>query len=130
VWCGMVRIVTEGQLALRRAIFEAFAATGEPPEVPDSPDLRALEAAHVVVLDEDARIVMAHPFAGHRDGARVEAAGRTWWGSCAWDGFGIVHALGLEGATITAQGLEVAEPGVVFEVAVPAARWWDDIAHT
>jgi hypothetical protein len=24
----------------------------------------------------------------------------------------------------------VAEPGVVFEVAVPAARWWEDIADT
>ena len=56
--------------------------------------------------------------------------GRTWWGNCAWDGFGIVHALGLRDATITAQGLTAGEPGVVFEVAVPAARWWDDIADT
>jgi len=122
--------VTTRQLALRRRIFEAFAATGAPPDLPDSPDLRALAAAHVVVLDDHARIVMAHPFAAHRDGARVEAGGRTWWGNCAWDGFGIVHALGLGGATITAQGIDASEPGVLFEVAVPAARWWDDIAHT
>lgn len=122
--------MTTEQLALRRTIFEAFAATGDPPPLPDSPDLRALAAAHVVVLDDDARIVMAHPFAGHRDGARVDAGGRTWWGNCAWDGFGIVHALGLRDARITAQGIDAGEPGVVFEVAVPAARWWDDIAHT
>jgi hypothetical protein len=122
--------VTAQQLALRRRIFEAFAATGAPPDLADSPDLRALAAAHVVVLDDAVRIVMAHPFAAHRDGARVEAGGRTWWGNCAWDGFGIVHALGLDGATITAQGIDASEPGVLFEVAVPAARWWDDIAHT
>lgn len=130
MWCGMVGIVTGDQLALRRTIFEAFAATGAPPELPDSADLRALAGGHVVVLGEDARIVMAHPFAAHRAGARVDAGGRTWWGNCAWDGFGIVHALGLEDATITANGHTAGEHGIEFEVAVPAARWWDDIAHT
>jgi hypothetical protein len=126
----MVAIVTDEQLALRRRIFEAFAATGDPPAVPDTDDLRVLADAHVVTLGDDARIVMAHPFAGHRDGTRVDADGRTWWGNCAWDGFGIVHALGLSDAMITAQGHTAGAPGVVFEVAVPAARWWDDIAHT
>jgi hypothetical protein len=128
--------VTEAQLELRRAILAAFRSRGAPPPVPDGEDLRALAAAHVVVLDDRARIVMAHPFAAHRDGARVEAGGRTWWGNCAWDGFGIVSALGLREATITAQGIDVpvldGEPrsDAVFHVAVPAARWWDDIAHT
>lgn len=126
----MVAIVTEEQLALRRTIFEAFAATGAPPELPDSPDLRALGAAHVIVLDDDARIVMAHPFAAHTRGARVDSGGRTWWGNCVWDGFGIVHALGLQDATITSGGRSTGEPGIEFEVAVPAAHWWDDIAHT
>jgi hypothetical protein len=126
----MVAIVTQEQLALRRAIFESFAATGTPPELPDAPDLRALAAAHVVVLDDEARIRMAHPFAAHQDGARVDAGGRTWWGNCAWDGFGIVHALGLHDATITADGHTTDEPGIEFEVAVPAAHWWDDIGHT
>lgn len=126
------------ELQLRRTIFEAFAATGAPPPgVADSPELRALAERHVVVLDGDGRILMAHPFAAHTDGARVRAQGRTWWGNCAWDGFGIVHALGLAGATITAQGIEVhtsdGVPGptdAVFGVAVPAAHWWDDIGHT
>ncbi len=129
--------MTGEQLALRAEIFRAFAATGAPPELPDSPALRALAERHVVVLDSDGRIVMAHPFAAHAGGARVEAGRRTWWGNCAWDGFGIVHALGLEEATVTAQGIAVRvaggvpeEAGAVFDVAVPAARWWDDIAHT
>jgi hypothetical protein len=126
----MVAIVTEEQLALRRTIFEAFAATGAPPELEDTPALRALAAVHVVVLDADGRILMAHPFAAHDAGARVDAGGRTWWGNCAWDGFGIVHALGLDAATITADGHTADDPGIEFEVAVPAVRWWEDIGHT
>ena len=130
--------MTEAQLALRAEIFRSFAATGAPPELPDSPDLRALAERHVVVLDGDGRIVMAHPFAAHTGGARVDAGGRTWWGNCAWDGFGIVHALALPEATVTAQGVAVRvregvpdeAGGAVFDVAVPAARWWEDIAHT
>ena len=129
--------MTDAQLALRRKIFEAFAATGAPPELDDSPDLRALAERHVVVLDAGGRIVMAHPFAAHTEGARVDAGGRTWWGNCAWDGFGIVHALGLREATVTAQGIAVRvaggvpeASGAVFDVAVPASRWWEDIAHT
>ena len=125
-------------LDLRAEIFRAFAETGAPPALTDSPDLRALADRHVVVLDDGARIRMAHPFAAHQDGARVDAQDRTWWGNCAWDGFGIVHALGLPDATVTAQGIAVRvrggvpEPaaGAVFAVAVPAARWWDDIGHT
>jgi len=133
----MVRRVNREQLALRAEIFRAFAATGAPPALPDSPELRALAERHVVVLGGDGRIRMAHPFAAHTAGARVDAAGRTWWGNCAWDGFGIVHALRLADATVYAQGIEVAvRDGVpeatraTFHVAVPAARWWDDIAHT
>ena len=125
------------QLELRAEIFRAFAASGAPPDLPDSPVLRALAERHVVVLDRHARIRMAHPFAAHPDGARVDGGGRTWWGNCAWDGIGIVHALGLAEATVTAQGVAVAlrdgvpeESDAVFDVAVPAAHWWDDIAHT
>src|SRR5690349_21489919 len=89
-------------LALRRRIFAGFAATGEPPEIDE--DLRSLAEQHVVALDHDGRLLMAHPFAAHREGARVDAGDRTWWGNCAWDGLGIVHALGLRDWTISAQG--------------------------
>ena len=75
---------------------------------------------------------MAHPFANHTDGARVDAGGRTWWGNCAWDAFGIVAALGLAGRDDHRPGHHV--PGhdddAVFHVLVPAAHWWDDIAFT
>src|SRR3954453_12183264 len=134
--CDAARVTGE-QLVLRRRIFRAFAETGGPPELPDSPDLRALADRHVVVLDPGARMVMAHPFAAHHTGARVDASDRTWWGNCAWDGFGIVHALALAEAPVTAQGIAVRvrngmpEPtDAVFALTVPAARWWEDIAHT
>jgi hypothetical protein len=80
---------------------------------------------------------MAHPFAGHRSGARVDSGGRTWWGNCAWDGFGIVAALGLADADVASSGVTVhvrggapVEDDVMFHVQVPARQWWDDIAFT
>ena len=125
--------MTPEQLALRMGIFAAFAETGEPPSLPDSPELRALADQHVVVLDDAARIVMAHPFASPaRDEAlrtRVTAGGRTWFGNCAWDGLGIVAALGLEGASVESGGV-CAEEAALFHVAVPARHWWDDIGFT
>ena len=68
--------------------------TGAP--LPEA-DYRSLAEQHVVALDDDGRVWMAHPFAAHTDGARVDAGGRTWWGNCAWDAFGIVAALDLAG---------------------------------
>ena len=127
--------MSEHDLRLRRAIFESFAATGKPAEIP-SDDLRSLAEQHVVALDDDGKVWMAHPFAAHHDGTRVESGGRTWWGNCAWDGFGIVAALGLAEATITAQDISLrVEHGAVtgdavFHVLVPARRWWADIGFT
>ena len=123
--------MTERELTLRRKIMAAFAETGAPPQVEEAerPVLEALAGHHVVALDGAGEILMAHPFAAHRDGARVDGSGRKWWGNCAWDAYGIVAALGLSDATITCNGLH-AGPGVTFHVAVPAAAWWDDIAHT
>jgi len=131
--------VTAQELALRRRVMESFAATGEPPRVADEPALRRLAEQHVVVLeeaDDGPRILMAHPFAGHRDGARVDAGGRTRWGNCAWDGLGIVAALGLTDATVASDGrvVQVRSGGAVdegiFHVAGPAREWWADIGFT
>ena len=125
--------MNERDLTLRRAILESFAATGTPGE---HGDVRSLADQHVVALDDDGRIWMAHPFAAHHDGARVESGGRTWSGNCAWDGFGIVAALGLNEATITAQDITLhikdgeLAGDAVFGVLVPARHWWDDIGFT
>jgi hypothetical protein len=118
----------EHDLALRRELFAAFASGAPLPEA----DYGSLAEEHVVALDERGAVLMAHPFAAHTDGARVDTRERTWWGNCAWDAFGIVAALGLEDATITAQGITLGpeDEDAVFGVLVPAARWWDDIAFT
>jgi hypothetical protein len=123
-------------LSVRRRIFEAFAATGQAPVLEDSATVRELAERHVIVLGDDGRILMAHPFAGHPHGTRVDAGERTWWGNCAWDGLGIVAALGLRQATVTSNGIGIeivtGEPvgDIVFHIAVPAQRWWEDIAFT
>ena len=128
--------MTERELALRREIMAAFAETGAPPAPADAATLRSLAEQHVVVLDDHGRIAMAHPFAAPGADARVDSGGRTWWGSCAWDGLGIVAALGLGEATVANNGIELhVEDGdvrdnAIFNVQVPARHWWDDIAHT
>ena len=130
--------MTERELALRREIMSAFAATGEPPAVDDHDTLRSLADQHVVALDDAGHIRMAHPFADHREGTQVTFGARTWWGSCAWDGLGIVAALGLMEADLTSgratlevRDGRVADAGdLVFHVLLPAREWWDDIAHT
>ena len=122
--------MTDAELALRRTIMEAFAGTGAPPPaVEDRDTLTRLADRHVVVLDDDEAISMAHPFAAHTDGARVDAGRRPWWGNCAWDGLGIVAALGLRDAVVTSGGVR-GGPGALFHVAVPARAWWDDIGFT
>src|SRR3954470_22021496 len=121
--------MTDRELALRHSIMQTFAATGRPPEVDDTGTLRSLAAQHVVALGDDGRIYMAHPFAGHVCGARVEAQGRTWWGNCAWDALGIVAALGLTGATVTSNSVTLTSDSL-FHVAVPAREWWADIGFT
>jgi hypothetical protein len=133
--------VTERELALRRTIMESFAETGAPPHVVDRVTLSALAVQHVVVLTDDhratPRILMAHPFAAHHAGARVESGGRTWWGNCAWDALGIVAALDLADAQVTdASGLTLEVRGgrpvgdAVFHIVVPAREWWADIGFT
>jgi hypothetical protein len=131
----MVERVDAHLLDARRQIFEAFAAGDEPPRL-DAAVLRALEEKHVVVL-RDGGVWMAHPFAAHRWGTRVAAPdGREWWGNCAWDGLGIVAALGLGDALVESGDVtlhvrdRVVLNNALFHIAVPARHWWDDIEHT
>ena len=129
--------MTPGARDVRRSIFAAFAATGTPPDTSTLPAdaLAELARLHIVVL-RDGAIHMAHPFAGHREGAHVVAPEGEWWGNCAWDGLGIVAALRLPAATIDSGGVTLhVRDGAVsgdarFHVAVPARHWWDDIEHT
>ena len=101
-----------------------------------------LHDAHALVLDPAGAIRMANPFSGVPTAYRVHAAGRWWFGNCAWDAFGICAALHQGGRIETACG-DCRQPAriavrdqrpdddsLLFHCLVPAARWWDDIVFT
>jgi Alkylmercury lyase len=104
---------------------------------------RRLHEAHALVLEPDrVQIRMANPFSAVPTPHRVEAAGRPWYGNCAWDAFGICAALHVDGRVETAcpdcgEPIEVELRGgrpddesLLFQCLLPAAHWWDDIVFT
>ncbi len=57
---------------------EALARTGAPPPaIEDRAAFERLAERHVVALDDAGGIRIAHPFAAHPEGTRVDANGRT-----------------------------------------------------
>ncbi len=116
------------------------AALGQPqPEVEES--LRRLAASRLLVLaPATTNVWIAPPFCAVPTDFRVRAEGRTYWGICIWDALGIPAALHTD-ATITARcsdcgddlELEVREGRLVrsdglVHFAVPASRWWENVA--
>lgn len=103
---------------------------------------RRLDDAHALVLDETGAIRMANPFSAVPTPYRVHADGRSWYGNCAWDAFGICAALHADGRVETtcpdcgdAIVVEMRDgrpddESLLFHCLVPAARWWDDIVFT
>ena len=121
---------------------EIAAALGRPqPEVEEA--IRRLAADRVWFLAPGtANIWAANPFCAVPSNFRVRALGRTYWGVCVWDALGIPAALHAD-ATITARCgdcdeelvLEVRDGALargegVVHFAVPALRWWENIAFT
>ena len=147
--------MNEDDLALRNLTYARFAESGRAPtvaEIAAAAGLRRAEvmaswerlhAQHALVLDPvTGEIRMANPFSGVATGYRVQAAGRWWYGNCAWDAFGICAALHEDGRIETScpdcgAVLQIAVTGqrpddesLLFHCLVPAARWWDDIVFT
>ena len=103
---------------------------------------RRLQAGHALVLDESGAIRMANPFSAVPTPFRVEAAGRSWYANCGWDGFGIGAALHVnsrfetecpdcgEPIRIDIRAGRPIQEDAVFHVLVPAAEWWNDIGFT
>jgi hypothetical protein len=105
---------------------------------------RRLHEAHVLVLYPDSTTIrMALPFAAAPSPFEVTIDDRRWWANCAWDGYGVVAALGADHGSIrttcpdceaaitleVANGEVVATDGLVHFL-VPATRWWDDVVFT
>ena len=134
-------------LELRNLVYERFVELGRAPTMEElgttEAALRRLHEAHMLVLEPDRpEIRMVIPFSAVPTPYRVEAARRSWFANCAWDSFGILAALDVDGH-ISSSCSDCGEPieidvadrrpepaDDVFHVLVPARSWWDDIVFT
>ena len=144
---------------VRHGIYAAWIAAGAPPTAVEQAAALALPIdavrasrrriadAHALVIDDAAEIRIAHPLSAAPTGFEVAANGRTFHGNCIWDSLAIPAMLAAD-ATIAAScgdcqepmGVRIADgelagaaPGAdtrVVHLAVPAARWWDDVVYT
>lgn len=137
-------------LTLRNRTYAAFVEAGRAPaagELGDEEQVQAgwrrLHEAHALVLNPaTAEIRMANPFSAVPTAYRVRADGRWWYANCAWDAFGILAALKVDGRiesscpdcgdpyAVTVADQEVGDCDLLFHCLVPAAHWWDDIVFT
>jgi hypothetical protein len=143
--------VDHGDLRIRNLTYELFVELGRAPSAEEASlaagedvreSWRRLHEAHALVLDDAGEIRMANPFSAVPTSYRVQAAGRWWYGNCAWDAFGICAALGADGRIETSCPdcgeelvVEVRDRrprnmSLVFHCLVPASHWWDDIVYT
>ena len=108
-------MMSDADLQLRNLTYARFVQLGRAPtpaEIAAASDRSPAEviagwsrlhAEHALVLNQvTSEIVMANPFSGVPTAYRVQAAGRWWYGNCAWDAFGICAALRADGQIETA----------------------------
>jgi len=146
--------VTPEDVATRNATYRRFVELGRAPTADEvafataegseavRDAWRRLHDAHALVLDDGGRILMANPFSAVETPFKVEADGRTWYGNCGWDAFGIGAALHTDspiGTTcpdctepieLEVRDYRPTDPNAVFHVLVPARDWWSDIGFT
>jgi hypothetical protein len=104
---------------------------------------RELHREHALVLNPaSTEIRMANPFSAVPTAYRVSAAGRWWYGNCAWDAVGICASLHADGRietscpdcgeriTLEVRDERVDDERLLFHCLVPALHWWDDIIFT
>lgn len=104
---------------------------------------RSLHEAHALVLNPATdEIRMANPFSAVPTAYRVLANDCWWYGNCAWDAFGILAALEVDGRVesscpdcgeqyaIEVRDSTIDRSDLLFHCPVPAAHWWDDIVYT
>jgi hypothetical protein len=145
-----VRRIDPDLLDLRNRTYAAFVEFGRAPlaaELGDEGDVlegwRRLHEGHGLVLNPaTAEIRMANPFSGVPTAYRVHADGRSWYANCAWDAFGVLGALKVDGRidsscpdcgepyTVEVTDRQADRPDLLFHCLVPAAHWWDDIVFT
>jgi hypothetical protein len=140
--------------AVRVAVYDHFVHAGGAPdpaalavrlEVAET-DLgasyRRLAEQRALVLDADGVIAMAIPFSATPTDVTVRRADVTWWANCAFDGLGIPAMLRCDAVveticpqsdapiTVTVRGGAPHSVACMLHMAVPLARWWDNIGDT
>jgi hypothetical protein len=140
---------------LRLRILHGFLAGERPTVATMAPELRAsvadvtasfdrLATGRAIVLAAGTHdILMAAPFAGVDTDFQVTLGPRRYHANCIWDALGISAMLGGVDAAIethcrdcgeslrlSVRDRQVGGDPAVVHFAVPAARWWDDIAFT
>jgi alkylmercury lyase-like protein len=140
---------------VRLHVYERFVADGRPPAVAETAAAlgvgedeaadayRRLEQARVIVLAPGTLDVwMANPLSAIPTPFRAETESGSYWGNCIWDGLGVIAMLGGDGTlatscpdcgeamTLTVEKRALQPAGGVVHFAVPARRWWDNIAFT
>ena len=107
--------------------------------------LELQDAHHIALVKGTQRILMAFPFSAVTTPFRVTAGRRTYFANCAWDAVAIHVSLGEDMRVESychhcAQEVQIRlkdqrvvsatpESPLVY-LALPAARWWDDITNT
>ncbi len=103
---------------------------------------RLAETRMLVLQRDTGEILMANPFSAVPTPFLAQVDGRSYYGNCIWDVLGIPAMLGRDaliqtscGDCGTAMPLRVIngtlEPAAgLVHFAVPAARWWADIAFS
>ena len=140
---------------LRLAVYGALAATGTVPtdgqladelgtdETAVRDGLHRLATQRHLVVDDDGRPVLAHPFATEPFGFSVMGERTLWWGGCAWDSFAIPHLVDAEPSVLVATRCPSCDTALSWvvdrtgppegdEVAhflVPMAQVWDDVVR-
>jgi hypothetical protein len=148
--------VSELDNRVRLHVYERFVADGRPPTAAETgaalgiptdaavASYRRLEEERVVVLAPGTDTIwMANPFSGVPTRFRVLTDdGRSWWGNCVWDALGILAAVEADGSVdascadcgekieLRVKDGELEPIEAVIHFAVPARRWWDNIAFT
>ncbi len=98
-----------------------------------------LESEHrIVLVPEEDRVWMAHPFSGVETCYKVIVGNESWFANCAWDALGILALTGDGKAISTCGESELAwsvvdgkvSPDGVIHIPVPAREFWDDIGFT
>lgn len=146
---------TDFDTAVRVALYQEFITTTSAPTAADlaarmqcsAGEVRAalerLAAGKAMVLQPESReVLMANPLCSVPTPFRVRAQGRSFFGSCIWDGLGIMAMLQTESDLDTScaccgeamsiqhrEGQTVAARGVIH-FAVPAKHWWQNIVFT